>query len=253
GMRPRRFYVGFPPPIVRMKRRGIEYGIGAIPLGGYVKIPGMHRPAPSDLDAHFGRAMREEPRLVGPVERLKRTLAAGDLERAAEELPALEERLAGASLSADAQRSADRGLAELADALSPEAYWRQRAWKKVLVIFAGPGTNLLFAIALFAILFMVGNGQATTSVGKVLPGRPAAAIGLLHGDRILAIDGRPVKKPEDIPERIAGSNGRPVTVLVQRKGSPQPVRLGPARPQKIDGAYRLGFVLAGRGLGFWAG
>ena len=30
-------------------RGGVEYGIGAIPLGGYVKIPGMHRPAPGDL------------------------------------------------------------------------------------------------------------------------------------------------------------------------------------------------------------
>jgi regulator of sigma E protease len=253
GMRPRRFYIGFPPPIARVKRRGIEYGIGAIPLGGYVKIPGMHRPAPSDVDAHFGRAMREAPALVRPIERVKRLLAAGELERAAEELPALEEGLAETSLSPEAQRSADRGLNDLGDALAPEAYWRQRAWKKVLVIFAGPGTNLLFAIALFAILFMVGNGQPTTTVGKVLPGRPAAQIGLQHGDRIVAINGRRVAKPEDIPDQIAGSHGRPVTVLVERKGDPFPISLGPVRPREIDGAYRLGFVLAGRGLGFWAG
>ena len=50
GMRPRRFYVGFPPAVVKKKRNGIEYGIGAIPLGGYVKIPGMHRPAAGDAD-----------------------------------------------------------------------------------------------------------------------------------------------------------------------------------------------------------
>ena len=55
GMSPRRFYLGFPPALVKVKRKGIEYGIGAIPLGGYVKIPGMHRPAPSDLDVHLGR------------------------------------------------------------------------------------------------------------------------------------------------------------------------------------------------------
>ena len=52
-MRPRRFYIGFPPAVVKHTRKGIEYGIGAIPLGGYVKIPGMHRPAPSDIDAHL--------------------------------------------------------------------------------------------------------------------------------------------------------------------------------------------------------
>ena len=44
-MRPRRFYIFFPPALVKWRRKGIEYGIGAIPLGGYVKIPGMHRPA----------------------------------------------------------------------------------------------------------------------------------------------------------------------------------------------------------------
>ena len=55
GMRPRRFYVGFPPPIAKVERNGIEYGIGSMPLGGYVKIPGMHRPAPSDLDSSSGR------------------------------------------------------------------------------------------------------------------------------------------------------------------------------------------------------
>src|SRR6266508_4795367 len=74
GMRPRRFYVGFPPAIVKTERNGIEYGIGAIPLGGYVKIPGMHRPAPSDVDAYFGRALQQSPELVGPVQRLKRAL-----------------------------------------------------------------------------------------------------------------------------------------------------------------------------------
>ena len=44
-MRPRQFYIFFPPALAKWKRNGIEYGIGAIPLGGYVKIPGMHKPA----------------------------------------------------------------------------------------------------------------------------------------------------------------------------------------------------------------
>src|SRR5207302_10712628 len=49
GMTPRKFYLGFGPPIARTKRGGVEYGIGSIPLGGYVKIPGMNRPSPGDL------------------------------------------------------------------------------------------------------------------------------------------------------------------------------------------------------------
>ena len=61
GMRPRRFYLGFPPALVKVVRNGIEYGIGAIPLGGYVKIPGMHRPAASDLDVQLAPALGEDP------------------------------------------------------------------------------------------------------------------------------------------------------------------------------------------------
>ena len=49
GMTPRKFYLGFGPPLVKRMRNGVEYGIAALPLGGYVKIPGMHRPAPGDL------------------------------------------------------------------------------------------------------------------------------------------------------------------------------------------------------------
>src|SRR3954451_2932596 len=70
GMRPRRFYIGFPPALVKKHRGGVEYGIGVIPLGGYVKIPGMHRPAASDLDMHFHSALFEEPRLLPAVDRV---------------------------------------------------------------------------------------------------------------------------------------------------------------------------------------
>src|SRR5204863_5647303 len=82
GMRPRRFYVGFPPAIVKKKHKGVEYGLGAIPLGGYVKIPGMHRPAASDLDVYFGSALYEAPQLLQPIERVKRPLAESELEPA---------------------------------------------------------------------------------------------------------------------------------------------------------------------------
>src|SRR5947208_14692785 len=82
GMRPRRFYIGFPPALAKTTRNGIEYGVGAIPLGGYVKIPGMHRPAPSDLDSYFGAALFHDASLVGPVERMRRILTTGAFERA---------------------------------------------------------------------------------------------------------------------------------------------------------------------------
>ncbi len=239
GMRPRKFYIGFPPPLVRFRRRGIEYGIGAIPLGGYVKIPGMHRPAARDLDYHLQRAMTQSPELVKPLEAVKRPLARGEYDEARAALGQLEVALREAGQPTDV-------LADVRDGLSPDAYWRQRAWKKVLVIFAGPGTNALFAILIFAVLFMVGGGKATTTVAEVLAKSPAAQMGVRSGDRILAVSGQRVANPSDIPRIISHSGGRGVTLLISRDG--RTVTLGPTRPEKTGGVYRLGFVLKGKGL-----
>ncbi|MEK6273962.1 MAG: site-2 protease family protein [Actinomycetota bacterium] len=247
GMSPRKFYIGFPPALVRVRRKGIEYGIGTIPLGGYVKIPGMHRPAPSDLDGYFGRALEEEPQLLSPLEHIKRGLAEGDMDGARTLLDELEQAMASSDLSAPAKKAARKGLAELRDGLGGDAYWRQRTWKKVAVIFAGPGTNLLFAIVLFFLLFLFVGGKATRTIEEVERGMPAEAVGLRPGDKILAINGRHVK-PDRISRAITSSNGRPLTITVRRDG-PQPVTIGPVTPKVVDGAYRLGFRLEAKPLG----
>jgi regulator of sigma E protease len=245
GMRPRKFYLGFPPAIAKVTRRGIEYGIGAIPLGGYVKIPGMHRPAAGDVDHHFSAALGERSTLLGPLDAVKRELVAGDIDAAREKSVALTSAVEAADLSAAARTGAEQGLTDLDDATGPDAYWRQRAWKRVFVIFAGPGANLLFAIAIFAVLFMLGGGKATTTVGDVLAGTPAAKAGLRAGDKILTIDGKSVQ-PQDIPKIISGSQGHAVTVRIARSGGVQTI--GPVQPKKTAGVYRLGFVLKGEGL-----
>ncbi len=241
GMSPRRFYIGFPPALAKVKRKGIEYGIGAVPLGGYVKIPGMHRPAPSDLSTFFGQALEEAPQLVAPIDRIKRKLDEGDMEGARSQLPALAEALQQVDLSRMARRSAEKGLNELADGLGADAYWRQRTWKKVLVIFAGPGTNLLFAIILFAALFVAGSGgyrlgfsMETNApiVHDVRADHPAAKIGLLPGDRILRINGQHVQNVSQVPDLIQQTHGGPITLLVRHKGDTAPTVLRSVRPRK---------------------
>jgi regulator of sigma E protease len=245
GMRPRRFYVGFPPPLVKVERGGIEYGLGTIPLGGYVKIPGMHRPAPSDVDMYFARALAEAPQLLRPLTRVKNRLEAGEMEEARQALREVESAIEETGLSPPALRSARRGLNELMDGLGPEAYWRHRTWKRVAVIFAGPGTNLVFAVLLFAILLAVGTGayrlgftlqgtgnEATRVVDEVSEGDPAARMGLRPGDRIVAVGGEPVA-PDEIARHIRAARNRPITLTVERAG--QRVVLGPARPQKDAG------------------
>ena len=233
GMSPRKFYLGFPPAIAKVRRKGIEYGIGAIPLGGYVKIPGMHRPAPSDVDVHLGREVERMPELAGPAERLKRQLAEGEMEAARAELAAIEGRL-----------RVSRGIAELRDGLGADAYWRQRTWKKVAVIFAGPATNLVLAVVLFTVLLMgdafrVGirlaandAGGATTRVEEVLDDSPAKAAGLRAGDRVVALDGRRVSG-EGLLTGIREAEGAPVVLEVRRDG--KTISVGPMRPERIGG------------------
>ena len=48
GMRVERFFLFFPPRLWSVKRGETEYGIGMIPLGGFVKITGMN---PEELEA----------------------------------------------------------------------------------------------------------------------------------------------------------------------------------------------------------
>ena len=242
GMNPRKFYIGFPPAVAKHTRNGIEYGIGAIPLGGYVKIPGMHRPAAGDLDIHFGRAVAEEPSLLGAVEELRRRLQASDHVGARAAIAELRTQIERVRLSHAAAKAAERGLVDIDDALGPDAYWRARTWKRVAVIFAGPGANLLLAVALFAGLFLTTTGgfrlgfvlgaseqaTATSLVQEVVADSPAASAGLQAGDRIVAIDGRAVASGE-IRNTIAASEGAPLRLTVQRDG--EEVALRPVRPE----------------------
>src|SRR6476646_7942102 len=78
GMKPRAFYLGFPPAIATVRRNGIEYGVGAIPLGGYVSIPGMRRPSAADFQASISLALKDEPALVPAAQEVQRRLGNQD-------------------------------------------------------------------------------------------------------------------------------------------------------------------------------
>jgi len=240
GMSPRRFYIGFPPALFKVKRKGIEYGIGAIPLGGYVKIPGMHRPAPSDLDVQLGPALKEDPSIFPKMTRVKRALETEDLAAARDALPALAEAVNAAKLSPGVAKAARRAVDELRDALSEDAYWRQGTWKRIAVIFAGPGVNILLAIVLVALAYMIGlPGDPTPTVKNVKAHTPATAIGLDSGDRIVAVNGQATPDFATVSRTIRNSQGRSITVMVMRNG--KLLTLGPVRTKKIGGRWALGF------------
>ena len=255
GLRPRRFYIGFPPAIAKTMRGGIEYGIGVIPLGGFVTIPGMHRPIPHDAERRFSRAVEDAPELGGPVDRVKRSLEGDDLSVAQDAVDDFEDALSSEMVSPAARASAEKGITELRDALGSDAYWKAPTWKRLVAIGAGPAANIALTIVLFTFLFMTVAGQATRTVATVAPElqqgiqSPAQSVGLQAGDRIVAIDGTPVKADE-IAQTIGDSAGKKLTLTIVRNG--KELQLGPVAAQLVDDRYRLGFGLDGKGLGFFA-
>jgi regulator of sigma E protease len=241
GMRPRSFYIGFPPAVVKVKRRGIEYGIGAIPLGGFVRLPGMHRPAARDLQILLEPAIEEEPSLAPAVLRVRRALDAENHEGARAAYVELEQQVAAAKLSTSARRTAMRGLRDVEEGTSQDAYWRAPTWKRISVIAAGPAANVLAAFVILLFVYTLSGVTTSTSaagVAGVDPKSPAAAAGLRSGDTIRTINGRRVDIGS-VSRVIQTSKGRPITVTVDRDG--HVVRLARRAPVRKEHRWIWGF------------
>ena len=69
------------------------------------------------------------------------------------------------------------------------AYYRQRVWKRIVVIAAGPAVNIVLAFAILFFVYFVNAQRVDQQVGEVRGGSPAAKV-LRPGDRILAVDGK---------------------------------------------------------------
>lgn len=105
----------------------------------------------------------------------------------------------------------------------PQA-WEFRAkpiWQRMVVLTAGVFMNILLAIAIFwgIIYFQGRTAWPTTEVGYVAENSPAAKAGLLKGDRILKVNGKPVRFWEDIETDIyVEQMGEDILLSVQRSG-----------------------------------
>jgi regulator of sigma E protease len=253
GVRPRGFYIGFGPLLARFRRKGIEYGIRAIPAGGYVRMPGMNRPSARDLGAFTAPALREEPGLSQGVERVRRFLEAGDFAAAAAALPELQSEVDAADLTPGARRAAGRALREIEESTGADAYWRAPIWRRIAVIAAGPAMNILVAFLIFMIVYATGapTSNATTKVAEVQGGTPAAAAGLRVGDRVVAVDGHSAHTFDALSARIRASHGRAITVTVERDG--RRITLGPKATEKVNGRYIWGFVPAAQRIAYPVG
>lgn len=102
------------------------------------------------------------------------------------------------------------------------------------IIFAGPLFNYVLAFLLFSVIFMFGTPTLTTEVGGLLKGYPAEMQNIKLGDKILAIDGTPVRFWEDMTELIRKHSEGPMKVSLERGGALMELSVTPMMRETKD-------------------
>ena len=196
------YMIGFGPTMFSRRRGETEYGVKALPLGGYVSMIGMF---PPNKETHDGDVRRSSTGMFQ-------------------------------QLAVDA-RQAETDRLEPGD--ENRVFYKLPVWKRIIIMLGGPFMNLLIGVVLFAVLLMgFGSAQATTTLASVNecvisgsqaaagqtecadtdPAAPAHEAGLLPGDTITRFDGQPVQEWAQLSELIREAAGRSVTVTYERDG-----------------------------------
>lgn len=119
-------------------------------------------------------------------------------------------------------------LDPLSNSTDPRSYTRVAIWKRMIIVSAGVTCNLILAIALFVVAFLIGVRFDAPVVGGVVPGEPADKAGIRAGDTVLSIDGSQVSTFADL--QIAAAMSRPdipLLVSLHRPGaaSGEPIQI----------------------------
>ncbi len=208
------YFIGFGPTVWSKQAGETEYGVKAIPLGGYVKIVGMLPPGAEDLadevehDAHGNQVLKVRRSNTGMFTQLISDARAAEW---------------------DTIRPED------ADRLFYKMPW----WKKVVVMAGGPTVNLLIAFGIFLAVFSTyGNPsdvRIDTQVAHVEacvvpvseynrvckpedPVTPAVKAGLQEGDRIVAFNGTAITDWKQLQKLIRANDDGRAEIAVRRDG-----------------------------------
>ncbi|MET4097857.1 membrane-associated protease RseP (regulator of RpoE activity) [Agrococcus sp. UYP10] len=197
GVRVGQWMIGFGPTLFSFRKGETEYGVKAIPLGGYISMSGMFpplRPGGESRDASTG------------------------------------------FLDTLVQDARDSSAETIHEGEEHRAFWRLATWKRIVIMLGGPTMNLLLATVLYA-LVLCGFGIAvpSTTVSAVSecvisateertecaagdPEAPGAAAGMLPGDTIVRIDGKPVAGWADVQAAIRDRAGVATSFDIERDG-----------------------------------
>lgn len=151
-----------------------------------------------------------------------------------------------------------------------KAYYKQKVWKRIVVVAAGPAVNIALAfLILFAVRLAMGTPEPNQSVESVVAGSPAARV-LQPGDKVVAIDGKsfpglsPTERLEHFTETVASHEcaggaktqgcvaQTPVTLTVEHNGETRTISV---RPRYDTAAKRglIGFSYGNEQVGVSAG
>ncbi|NUS41539.1 MAG: PDZ domain-containing protein [Terrabacter sp.] len=213
GVKVTQYMVGFGPTVWSRRRGETEYGIKAIPLGGYVRMIGMLPPRPGDKPGEL------------------RTLSTGRFSQMVD------------------QARAD-SMEEVQPGDEDRVFYKLHPAKKIVIMLGGPVMNLVIAtVLLTGVITLYGLPHVAPKVGllsqcvptaaptlqvpqpKCQPGDPVApakAAGLQQGDRIVSVDGKGVSTWDEVSAAIRDSKGRAMTWVVQRGDQRLPVSITPA-------------------------
>lgn len=196
GIRVPQYMVGFGPTVWSRKKGETEYGLKAVPLGGYIRMIGMFPP---------GADGRITQRSTSPWR----------------------------SMIEDAREAS---YEEVKEGDESRLFYTRKPWKRVIVMFAGPFMNLLLSFGLFLTVMMgfgvsmavptigtvsecvVKAGQATDTCPADAPAAPAFQAGLRPGDRVVSFDGDRIGNYEQLQGDIRKSAGKKVELVVERDG-----------------------------------
>ena len=142
---------------------------------------------------------------------------------------------------------------EVPPELMHRSFLHRPLWQRAAVVLAGPAFNFLFAfLALFAVFATTGLPYVPTDVGRIIQDSPAERAGLKTGDLIVAVDGTPVKRWEELSSQIRQHGGQTLDLAVQRDGRELDIKVTPERResenlfgQKIM-AYQIGVASSER-------
>jgi regulator of sigma E protease len=127
----------------------------------------------------------------------------------------------------------------------PRALAAKPLWQRYTVVIAGPVFNLLLPLFIYFVHFAGQRTMLPPTIGTVLPDLPAAAAGLLPGDRVESVDGRPIRYWEELEHVIATSAGKTLRFAIRRGPDAEERDVTPIeteRPGPFGRKQRVGWI-----------